>query len=224
MCYKYGAATFLIPYTIFTAFVGFPSIFMECAVGQFYGVGSSTAFGQLAPIISGKFVAKYGEIFANDSLNDTIRPFPGVSYILAWNSFLNCWIFGLILTWTRSYSGDSLSCLKGWMGCESAHYFNTPHCYTAILDDCCSGISSISDAQLCPQAITTQRSQNLSLGTPGGVDDPYAQLFYDFRCISMTEFCSLHGWTFVGGKKCRDGRGKLHSIYERRTHATSEYL
>lgn len=53
MCYKYGTLTFLVPYVILMGLLGFPAIFMETTIGQFYGVGSATAFRQLAPILTG---------------------------------------------------------------------------------------------------------------------------------------------------------------------------
>lgn len=56
-------------------------------------------------------------------------------------------------------------------------------------------------------------------------DDQYTLMYYDFQCVSMISFCALHNWTFISDKTCLDSDGKTkHSIYERRTHATSEYL
>lgn len=56
-------------------------------------------------------------------------------------------------------------------------------------------------------------------------EDRSSLIFYNFRCVQTADFCAWQGWTYTGKKLCVDEKAnKTHSIYERRIHATSEYL
>ncbi len=183
LCYKFGGI-FFIPYVIMMLFVGVPVVFMEFTIGQYYGVGSYVAFTHMSPILS------------------------GVSKLLTWSSIINCWMYTVILAWCRIYSNDATSCLKGWEVCEDRHYYNTPHCYTGVLDDECNDPTLVDHFGL-----------NITQLMEGDM------IFYNYKCRTVDYYCESHGWTKVpNGRMCQDSNGTKHSIYERRYHATEEFF
>ena len=106
LVYKYGGGTFLIPYVFMLFFVGLPIFFMELALGQYCGLGTTKVFGNLAPI------------------------FKGLGPAMVSCSFLVCLYYNVILAWTLFYLFTGMKSELPWtpegMGCGST---NMNPCY-----------------------------------------------------------------------------------------------
>ena len=53
LCYKHGGLTFLIPYIVMLIFIGIPLFFMELALGQYFSLGPTVIFQEIAPFYGG---------------------------------------------------------------------------------------------------------------------------------------------------------------------------
>ena len=53
IAYTYGGGSFLIPYAIMIIVVGFPTFFLELALGQWSGLGPIKLYGRLSPALKG---------------------------------------------------------------------------------------------------------------------------------------------------------------------------
>ena len=173
---------FFVPYIIVLIFLGIPMVFMEMTIGQYFSVGPTDAFRQMAPILT------------------------GVSYLLALNSMINCCLYTMMISWSRSYSSDATSCFKGWETCYQRHFYNTPECYTAEDDDSCHDIDPD------PNSLAGYQYAD--------------RLFHNFKCISTDEFCSYYEATYrATDRSCvyKDGR-KPFRIYLKRQNAIEEHF
>jgi len=149
---------------------------------------------------------------------------------MSWNSLITCWMYTIILGWLRVYSADNLSCLKSWELCSQHHYFNTFSCWTGKLKKCIKKlqIPNIKDTVFHTTGKADKAChklhRNFSKSYKGYGED---KIYFYYGCVSVAEFCELHGWTAIETEKrmCWDPATKTkHSIYERRNHAAFEYF
>ncbi|XP_064627446.1 sodium-dependent proline transporter-like [Lineus longissimus] len=105
LCMRNGGGAFLIPYIFAMVVIGFPSFFLELAIGQFSGLSPSKVW-------------------------NVIPLFTGMGWGMAITIFMGSISYGHLLTWILYYLGMSFSPELPWASCNNT--WNTENCFQKV--------------------------------------------------------------------------------------------
>ena len=107
IAYTYGGGSFLIPYAIMVIVVGFPTFFLELALGQWSGQGPIKLYGRLSPALK------------------------GIGFGMAAITFFEVTYYTVIVSWALFYLVSGFQSELPWSTCAN----DSAHCHDGPIND-----------------------------------------------------------------------------------------